>query len=228
MNPASALFRKLFALFASALFAFFAGDADALMMGEKARFAPKANLEIALRLYARGASHAKVWRQTGWHCPARKRGGCRWELPGKCRGREMMNLVALAHTAFAGDAPLRRVLNAACVWQQYPQARDRVRVFRGECGGHYGWASHDGRVCVNLDRVRREGENGERAAHQVLLHELQHQIQFIEKWPAPRNDCPYRQRAMEAEAFEVMARAEWSDAKRKENPPRWSEAPRCY
>ena len=203
-------------------------DAAALMMGEKAHSARQAALQVALREYARGGSHAEIWRKTGWHCPTRARGGCRWELPRKCHKRELMNLVALSHTSFTGEVPLWRVFNAACVWLEYPQVRDRVRVHRGDCGGHYGWASHNGRVCINTDRILRAGAEGERRAHRVLLHEIQHQIQYIEGWPKSRHDCPYNRRAIEAEAFEVEKRAQWDAAARKATPPKWAEASKCY
>ena len=210
------------------LLALFSPEAAALMMGEKARSAQKAALEIALREYARGGTHAAIWRKTGWHCPTRQRGSCRWELPRKCHKREMMNLVALSHTSFTGEVALWRVFNAACVWLEYPQVRERVRVHRGDCRGYYGWAAHNGRVCINIDRILRDGPEGEREAHRVLLHELQHQIQYIEGWPKPRHDCPYHLRGIEAEAFEVMRRAKLDDSVRKATPPKWADASKCY
>ena len=219
---------KIIGMALALLLALFSPEASALMMGEKARSARKAALEVALREYARGESHAAVWRKTGWHCPTRKRGSCRWELPQKCHKWELMNLVALSHTSFTGEIPLWRVFNAACVWLEYPQIREEVRVHQGNCNGNYGWAAHNGRVCINIDKILRAGPEGEQAAHRTLLHEIQHQIQYIEGWPKSRHDCPYRQRAIEAEAFEVAKRVKWDAPTRKATPPRWADSSKCY
>ena len=209
-----------------------ASPARALLFGENARAAPRAPLQIALRMYKKGADHGAVWKKTGWFCFDRKAGGCRFELPHSgCYGPERMNLIQLDHTGFVGEVPLWKVFNAACVWSQYPALRKKIYASRGECRGAYGLASHDGeigRVCVNLDKIRRDAARGEDVIYRVFLHEIQHQIQYAENWPRPRHDCGYDARALEQEARIVERRSRMDKKTRKNSPPNWPRGALCF
>lgn len=202
-----------------ALLALYA-PAQALLMGENAKTANITNLNIAERMYRRGASHAEVWRRTGWHCANRKRGTCRWELRKKCHDISLFHLVPLRHSAFTGERFLFQVLGSSCLFLAYPEMRKKVRIYDGDCRGYWGLAHHDGRVCVNLRLIEANRAEGERAAYLVLLHEIQHQIQYVEGWPKSRHDCDYDRRAIEAEAREAQRRAWWEAEKRRHTPPR--------
>ncbi len=217
-----------------------AGPVNALLLGEKARFAPLASLQSALQLYKSGGTHEMVWRQTGWHCPLRER-PCRWEIAGNCTDFAMINVVAIEHTSFTGKVPMWKVFNVACIWQQYPQLRDRVFVYFGDCGGWGGFARPDfgkgGEVCLNgnaLRRIRDSGSKTEKAharkwLHRVFIHELQHHIQFAEQWPAPPDHakCPYDKRAIEREAAYVHKRTSLSKTQKRKSPPLWYSEGLC-
>ena len=212
--------------------------AHALLMGEKASRAPVNGLTRALMLYQQGNSHEQVWVKTKWYCPLRTRVGCRFEVAGKCTGVNRLNMIALKHTSFTGQIPLAKVFNAGCVWQQYPRLKQRIVIYFSDCDGWGGFASakHDGsgKICINgnlLKKVfsklnspivgkKRVAEARDRL-HRVFIHELQHHIQFVEKWPPYNPDCPYRSRLLEQEAYYVDAREKLGYKERKKRPPNW-------
>ena len=217
-------------------------SASALLMGEKARNAPAHALQTALSYYQHGASHEEVWKKTGWHCPFRKRPGCRFEVA-ECTGKNYLNIVALKHASDkGGSAPLHKVFNALCVYQRYPSMKRGVSVYFGDCaGGALGTASHDGKICISKNlpsRLAAEKQKGgvlnsgriEEARtilHRVFIHEMQHHIQFAEGWPKFNRGCPYNQRAPEREAFYVDSREALTLRERRATPPIWYKSGLC-
>ena len=219
------------AIFAVALLA--APPANALLMGEKAEYAPLGALRTAGMMYEDGDSHKRVWQKTGWYCPQRRPSGCRWELDPGCTKPAQVNITAIRHTAFTGKIPLWQVFNASCVWQQYPQLQNKVVVFSGTCRGALGTASHDGRtgeICISselLQKIKNRAADAKKNLYLVFLHELQHQVQFAEKWSVYNTACPYRLRKWEREAFYVSARESLSRKQRRKTPPAWFEPGLC-
>lgn len=207
--------------------------ANALLMGERAAHAPVASMQTAVQMYQKGASHKQVWQQTGWYCPQRQTGKCRWETPPDCTRISLMNITAIRHTAFTGKIPLWRVFNASCVWNEYPALRERVVVFFGGCRGALGTASHDGstgEICVSgelLRRIKSGAPDADKLLYEVFIHELQHQIQFVEKWPVYDETCPYELRKLEREAFLVGAREFMPREQRRKVPPAWFKPGQC-
>ena len=222
--------------------------AHALLMGEKASRAPVNGLKRALMLYQQGNSHEQVWVKTKWYCPLRTRVGCRFEVAGKCTGVNRLNMIALKHTSFTGQIPLAKVFNASCVWQQYPHLRQRVVIYFEDCGNSssiLGTAHPEyngtGKICIDgtlLKKVfsklnspivgkKRVAEARDRL-HRVFIHELQHHIQYAEKWPPRNHKCPYRRRLLEREAFYVAdTRGAMNYKERKKHPPHWYRSGLC-
>lgn len=232
--------------FIAMLFLFATVPAHALLLGEKARSAQKASLKNALRHYQRGESHETVWEKTGWYCPLRKKPGCRFEVAGRCTGVGVFNITALRHAAVRGrEIPLRKVFNAACVYQRYPSMKEGIKIFFGDCNGAGGWASRDehgrGRICINREmseQIKREKDKGpiknrgrvaasREALHRIFIHEMQHHIQFVEGWPEFRRNCPYDRRALEREAYYVAKRESLNRKEREANPPHWYRSGLC-
>ena len=225
---ATLLAPKFAAAAALALALLLASPSHALLFGEKARFAPLNKLRVALQMYERGDSHKKVWRKTGWYCPERKQ-PCRWESSPGCTRLGLMNITAVKHTTFTGEIPMWKMFNAGCVWQQYPFMRDKIKVALGHCGGALGTASsHDGKsgtICVSgvlLQKIAQErSDEAKESLHRVFLHELQHQVQFTEKWGTYNVNCPYQKRKWEREAFYVSDRESLSRKQKNNTPPHW-------
>lgn len=213
---------------------FVAAPANALLMGEKAKHAPVAPLRIAVQMYDKGASDKAIWQKTGWYCPNRDTSVCRWETPPACTKISLMNMTAIQHTSFTGGIPLWRVFNAACVWKEYPSLQNKVVVYMGGCHGAWGTASHNGEtgaICISgelFHLIKSGAPKAKDSLYRVFIHELQHQIQFIERWSAfNRDDCPYKRRWHEREAFYVDAREFASAEKRKNTAPVWHKPGLC-
>ena len=107
----------------------FAGQAHALLLGEKARNAPIAGLKSALLRYKLGETHESVWQHTRWYCPFRNHIGCRWEIADNCTSVNHLNITRLKHTSFTGKVPLWKVFNVACVWQRYPSLKEKIFIY---------------------------------------------------------------------------------------------------
>ena len=236
----------------SLILAAVSAPAHALLMGEKARNAPVNGLKTALQYYKKGMPHDQIWQKTGWYCPLRKREGCRFEVAGNCTSESKLNITALLHSSFTGKIPLSRVFNAACVWQRYPKLKRSVLIYFSECDGWGGFASGDGasgEICINgeyLKTIFRKKKNSltgsgkineaKRTLHRIFLHELQHHIQFAEGWPLSREECPYRRRMLEVEAYyvagerESLIRGEGRSLvakERKQRAPHWFRQGLC-
>lgn len=218
---------------AAALMMAFVAPANALLMGEKAKNAPVAPLRIAVQMYDKGDSHERIWQKTGWYCPNRDTDVCRWEAKPDCTSIKWVNMTAIQHTTFTGKIPLWRVFNTACVWEGYPSLRNKVVVYLGGCGGNWGTAWHDGstgEICIHddlMERIKKGAPEAERQLYWVFVHELQHQIQFMERWSEYNWDCPYKLREWEEEARIVSKRAFMDADKRRKNPPAWYKPGLC-
>jgi hypothetical protein len=191
-----------------------ASPAAAFLVGEKAGGSGAAKFKIALMMYAKGKSHAEVWRTTGWNCANRSRGTCRRELPASCYAMGHFHLISLRHSNFTGDRYLYQVLGAACLFNAYPSLRKRIRVYDGECKGYWGFAKHNGSVCVNLQKIGAYAESDQVRAAKGALAETQCRREFAEK-ERQRAEIKRRERKREDKLEKARAEKRRSAAQRK-------------
>ena len=219
----------------------FAGQAHALLLGEKARNAPIAGLKSALLRYKLGETHESVWQHTRWYCPFRNHIGCRWEIADNCTSVNHLNITRLKHTSFTGKVPLWKVFNVACVWQRYPSLKEKIFIYydgtkdaAGICDFEqfkdkqiYAYVLHadDGHdvngICINGANLRYLTDIRKNVLHRTFLHELQHHIQLIENFPKFNENCPYERRMLEEEAFYVERRESLTRKEKFEQAPEW-------
>lgn len=210
----------------------FAGQAHALLLGEKARNAPIAGLKSALLRYKLGETHESVWQHTRWYCPFRNHIGCRWEIADNCTSVNHLNITRLKHSSFTGKVPLWKVFNVACVWQRYPSLKKQIFIyyegtrdateicnFKNEQDTlGYAWRFQEGDrgICLNIYQLSQKGN-----LHLIFLHELQHHIQLIENFPKFNENCPYERRMLEEEAFYVERRESLTRKEKLKQAPEW-------
>ena len=128
--------------------------AQALLLGENARYAKTRTLKQVRRYYQKGLSHDEIWKKTGWYCPQGVAGKCRWEISDKCTGVNKINLNSLERTESKGAIPLHRIFKATCIYKQYPSMRKGIEIYLGDCKGWGGFASRRhgdeiGKICIS-------------------------------------------------------------------------------
>lgn len=185
-----------------------------LFGGIKAR--GKQGLDLAKEFEANGSPMEAIRKVTGWE---KRHGDWRFELNDAeatwRRGKEF--------NGHYGLYALEDVMMHPDLFKFYPQAR-KIAVAATDMEGASMQIMPDGLPILRIDRHMM----GTPAGRKMMLHELQHYLQFIENFPVGANPATdgwlaYRLSAGEAEARAVSARADLTPMERMKRDPQLDE-----
>jgi hypothetical protein len=148
------------------------GVAPAMFLGMKAKTASKSLLKKAMDMRIEGASPQKILKETGWFKGADNR--MRFEISDRpLRWKMPENLLFTVHNG--QDQMLRHAVKHPILFKSYPELKNTVLnvKYTGKEGSGVFMNS------VTPPRIEIKARNA-KEAREILAHELQHNIQWIE------------------------------------------------